>query len=351
MSYNTKDIKIPWEFKEFDKNVKLQRVVLEVFGGCNYTCSMCPQSNPGRGKDFTRKMPLKTFINVLDKIVPKYGKPQINLEGSGEPTMAKDLPEYIKEVKKRGLKCFMYCNGAKLNGKFMKDVVDAGIDFVRFSMIGYDREQYKKWMNVDNFNLIISNISEMSDYIKKSKSNCEISTYHLVLDNAREKEIIELYKKNVVEVVKADKSYIWRMHNWSGNYDNKNPRVAKKQTSCGRPFAPELTVRAGGIDGKTASVVPCCQTLGPPNEAKSVLGHLDTESFEDVYFGEKYENLRNAHSKNEFDKIDYCKNCDFLYQSEEVLAWTNDKNARINNMLGTDEDFILTEFNKDRMKK
>ena len=28
----------------------------------------------------------------------------INLEGSGEPTMAKDLPEYIKAVKQKGLK-------------------------------------------------------------------------------------------------------------------------------------------------------------------------------------------------------------------------------------------------------
>ena len=50
-------------------------------------------------------------------------------------------------------------------------------------------------------------------------------------------------------------------------------------------LTPELTVRAGGINGKTASVVPYGQTLGPPNESKSVLGHLDTESFEEVYFG------------------------------------------------------------------
>ena len=28
-----------------DKNVKLKRIVMEVFGGCNYTCQMCPQSN------------------------------------------------------------------------------------------------------------------------------------------------------------------------------------------------------------------------------------------------------------------------------------------------------------------
>ena len=139
------------------------------------------------------------------------------------------------------------------------------------------------------------------------------------------------------------------MHNWSGNYDNKNPREARKKTSCGRPFAPELTVRAGGLDGRTSAVVPCCQTLGPPNEARSVLGHLDKETLEEVYYGEKYNKLRDAHSRKAFDEIDYCKNCDFLYQSKEVLAWTNDNSARINNMLGTGEKFILTDFNEDKM--
>ena len=96
------------------KNLELQRIVMEVFGGCNYTCQMCPQSKPGRGKNFTRKMPLDKFKKILDDLVPKYGYPQINLEGSGEPTMAKDLPEYIKAVKEKNLKCFMYCNGARL---------------------------------------------------------------------------------------------------------------------------------------------------------------------------------------------------------------------------------------------
>ena len=88
------------------ENFKFKRVVLEVFGGCNYTCKMCPQSSPGRGKNFTRKMSLKQFEDILDKITPLYGYPQINLEGSGEATMAKDLPEYVKAVKKlrKGMK-------------------------------------------------------------------------------------------------------------------------------------------------------------------------------------------------------------------------------------------------------
>ena len=152
---------------EVNSKLNLQRIVMEVFGGCNYTCQMCPQSSPGRGKSWTRKMPLKEFERILDEILPKHGKPQINLEGSGEPTMAKDLPEYIKAVKKRGLKCFMYCNGARLNGQFMNEVIDAGIDFVRISVIGYSKEKYKKWMNIDNFDLILSNIKEILAYIKK----------------------------------------------------------------------------------------------------------------------------------------------------------------------------------------
>ena len=326
-----------------ENKVNLKRIVMEVFGGCNYTCQMCPQTNPGRGKSFTRKMPISEFERILDQIVPKYGMPQINLEGSGEPTMAKDLPKYIEAVKKRNLKCFMYCNGARLNGQFMKDVINAGIDFVRFSVIGYNRELYKKWMNIDNFNLILSNLIEIQSYIKSVNSQTQVSTYHLITDNSRINEEIESYKNNVINVVKSI-AYIWKMHNWSGNHDNINPREKTARRSCGRPFAPELTVRAGGSLGRTGAIVPCCQTLGPPNEEKSILGHLDKNSFEDVYFGEKYEKLRKAHENKDFDRIDYCKDCDFLYDDPEAVVWTNDKNHKLYNMLGTGEDFILTEY-------
>lgn len=328
-----------------DNKVELKRVVMEVFGGCNYKCQMCPQSDPGRGKSFTRKMPLKEFERILDEVLEDFGKPQINLEGSGEATMAKDLSKYISAVKKRGLKCFMYTNGSKLNGDFMKEVLNEGIDFVRVSVIGYNKELYKKWMDIDNFDLVISNLIEMQDYISKFKLGTQISTYHLITDNNKVESEIESYKSNVINKVNSI-AYIWKMHNWSGNYNNMNPRKPTERRTCGRPFAPELTVRAGGSAGRTAAVVPCCQTLGPPNEEKSILGHLDKSSLKDVYYGEKYIELRHAHSAKEFDKIEYCKNCDFLYDDPEVIVWTNDKKHKLYNMLGTDEDFILTEYKK-----
>ncbi len=327
------------------ENLKLERVVMEVFGGCNYTCQMCPQSNPGRGKSWTRKMPLIQFEKILNEIVPRFGKPQINLEGSGEPTMAKDLDKYIEIVKNKNLKCFMYCNGARLNGDFMRRVVDAGIDFIRISVIGYNREKYKEWMNIDNFELIKKNIVELQEYIKTSKSSCKVSTYHLITDNNNIEKEVEFYKANVISKVNSI-AYIWKMHNWSGNYENKNPRKLTDRKTCGRPFAPEITVRAGGTIGRTGAMVPCCQTLGPPNEEKSILGHLDNESFEDVYWGNEYKKLRQAHQDKRFDDIEYCKNCDFLYEDPEVLVWSNDPEAKVGHMLGTSEDFILHNYTK-----
>ena len=324
-------------------NIQLQRIVMEVFGGCNYTCQMCPQTSPGRGKSFTRKMPLNEFKNILDQIIPKYGHPIINLEGSGEPTMAKDLHKYVSLVKSKNLKCFMYCNGARLTGNYMKEVIDAGIDFIRFSMIGYNRKEYQKWMDIDNFDLIIDNILKANEYISETNSKCILSTYHLITDNSKINYEVDEYKNNIINKTKV-KAYIWKMHNWSGNYDNsQNARKMNKKRSCGRPFAPELTIRAGGENGRTGAIVPCCQTLGPPNEIKSILGHLDKESFEEIYFGEKYEKLRNAHKNEEFEKIDYCKDCDFLDGDPEVLVWTNDTSAKVNHMLGTDDNFILTD--------
>lgn len=320
--------------------MNLQRVVLEVVGSCNYTCQMCPQTNPGRGKDWTRKMPLSRFEDILDQITPRYGTPQINLEGSGEPTLAKDLDKYIEAVKKRGLKAYIYTNAYRLEGDFMKRVVDAGIDFIRCSVIGYDPETYLQWMDANNFLKVRQNVIELQEYIEDSGSSAEVSSYHLITDNNNVAYEVGEYISNFISKTNTT-AYIWKMHNWSGNYDtNGNARTGSERKTCGRPFGPELTVRAGG-NGKTGAVTPCCQTLGPPNESKSVLGHFEDQTFEEIFWGTPYNELRKAHEEKRFDDIEYCKNCDFLYEDPEVLVWSNDKSARVKHMLGT--DFSLNE--------
>ena len=316
------------------KPVKIDRAVIEVNGGCNYSCTMCPQDmrTGGRDKRFLRKMNLLEFENNVEDCA-RHGLRVVNLEGSGEPTLNRNLPEYIKIVKKYGAKAFAFSNGFRMHGQFMKDCVDAGLDFYRFSFIGYSPDKYTEWMHNTqggNFDLICRNIREMQKYVEESGSDCVVATYHLITDNDNIEEELDAYKRLVDEL--GVKTEIWKMHNWSGVYDNKDKRKGKVKT-CGRPFSPDIVIRAGGLDGKSGAVAPCCQVLGRDEEA--VLGHTSENTVEEIWNDIPYVELREQHNSGDYP--DYCKGCDFLLDDPEVLVYTNHERD-LYKMHGTDFD-------------
>ena len=316
--------------------LKIDRAVIEVNGGCNYKCDMCPQT-AGREKQFLKQMTLKEFERVVSE-ASQYGLNIVNLEGSGEATLNKNLPKYIEIVKKYGAKAYIFSNGYKMNGTFMRDCITAGLDYYRFSVIGYNPEQYKKWMAIDAFDKIVNQASQMNDYAHKTNSNCTIASYHLILDPTKKDYEIEQYRKNFIDKVESA-AEIWMMHNWSGIYQTVNFKRKGDRKTCGRPFSPDLTIRAGGLDGHRLSVAPCCQTLGRDSEA--VLGNLDTQTIEEVWNSKRFQWLRQMHTEKRFDEVSFCKDCDFLYEDPNVLVWSN-SNREINKMVGT--NFSLDVF-------
>lgn len=311
------------------KKLNLKRAAIEIFGGCNYKCTMCPQST-GRGKSWTRKMPLDHFIKLLDQL---DGSPLIQLEGSGEAFLAKDLDLYIKECTIRGFKTFIKTNGS-FDNNLIEKALDAGLSYLRFSIIGFDRQSYFKHMSLDNWNLVLSNIQLTKDIIKNKELNCELSLYHLITQEISFADELKFYQELSKKLEIS--SQVWKMHNWSGNIDIKDRKILNNRRSCGRPFADEITIRAGGEPGRYGAVTPCTQTLGPPNETKSILGYSDIDTLYDIWNNNSYNWLRKKHSDQHFDEIEYCKNCDFLYDDPEVLIWTNDTTVNVGSMQGID---------------
>src|SRR5210317_80567 len=299
----------------------IDRAVIEVNGGCNYSCSMCPQDRRtgGRHKDFLKKMSLEDFErNVAD--CAQHGLNVVNLDGSGEATLNRDLPKYIEIVKKYGAKAFIFSNGHRMKGQFMRDCVDAGLDFYRFSMIGYDVETYDKWMYNrigGTFGSTWDKIKAMKEYVNETNSDCVVATYHLITDNDKLEFELNHYKKIVEEL--GIKTEIWKMHNWSGVYALGNNSRNGEIKTCGRPFSPDVVIRAGGLDNKRGAVHPCCQVLGRDEEA--VLGHTSENTIEEIWYGEAYETLREQHRTGNY--TDFCKGCDFLLDDPEVLVYTN----------------------------
>jgi molybdenum cofactor biosynthesis enzyme MoaA len=65
---------------------------MEVFGGCNLACPMCPQGiEGGREKDFKKSLGDDLFKKIVDEAIP-MGLKYVNLSGSGEPLLNHFLP-------------------------------------------------------------------------------------------------------------------------------------------------------------------------------------------------------------------------------------------------------------------
>ena len=265
-------------------------------------------------------MPLSMFEDVVAQC-SDLGLNIVNLDGSGEATLNRNLPKYIEIVKKYNAKAFIFSNGHRMEGKFMMDCVDAGLDFYRFSWVGYDVKAYDKWMYNrigGSFMNTWDKVKAMREYVIDTKSDCVVATYHLITDNDNEAFELKHYKK-IVEQLDV-KTEIWRMHNWSGVTDisETGVRTGVKKT-CGRPFSPDVVIRAGGLDGQSGAVHPCCQVLGRDEEA--VLGHTSKNTIEEIWEGEAYSGLRDAHRSGDYPG--YCNDCDFLVDDPEVLVYTN----------------------------
>jgi organic radical activating enzyme len=306
------------------ENIVIKQLDLELNGGCNYKCPMCPQAN-GREKDFLKKLPFNVFTKIVDDAL-QYDLDTVSLHGSGEPTLNRDMAKYVEYVKNKNIKCISFTNGYRLTEDISKELIAAGIDVLRISCIGYDRDSYAHWMSQDVFEEVRENIKRFVDLNQKLKGNSDVHIHHLITDVENKNQEIELYKTNWSEYTGA-KSEIWLMHNWAGSevelgYHREAMIPSTDiRRSCGRPFSPLLQVRAGGLNGHTGAVVACCMVLG--KDSAGVLGHLDSQTIAEVVSGNPYSALRQSHTDNKFENISYCANCDQLYNLPDSLVWTN----------------------------
>ena len=92
---------------------KIEQINFEMAGNCNLKCPMCPQSS-GREKDFLKKFPIELYKKALNEAIP-LGLKYVQLSGSGEPLLSKDLEEAVSYASERGLITMIYTNGVLLN--------------------------------------------------------------------------------------------------------------------------------------------------------------------------------------------------------------------------------------------
>ena len=119
---------------------------IELTNTCNFRCLMCPTGTFAmkRSKGF---MDPAVFYKILDEAAPHGAA--LRFIRWGEPLLHPQLAEFIAAAKERGLLTHINTNGSKLNQATMERLVDAGLDSIKFSFQGVDRQSFSEMRNID----------------------------------------------------------------------------------------------------------------------------------------------------------------------------------------------------------
>lgn len=133
-------------------------VDIEPVGLCNFRCLMCPTGLQSltRPQDF---MSLETFDAILEKTEPFHSS--IRFIGWGEPLMHPDIVEMVHLANRAGRLTHINTNASKMTAKLAMSLAASGLDSIKFSFQGTDRDTYKMMRQTDFFDGMLEAIGHM----------------------------------------------------------------------------------------------------------------------------------------------------------------------------------------------
>ncbi len=102
---------------------------------CNLRCSMCNLLEILEEKGGQYKEPTIEEVKKLSQELKEMGCPGLILFG-GEPFVRNDFAQLVSVVKEQGLTCGTFTNGTLLQEEKIKETVEAGLDYIVFSLLG-----------------------------------------------------------------------------------------------------------------------------------------------------------------------------------------------------------------------
>ncbi|GAA0616055.1 MULTISPECIES: radical SAM/SPASM domain-containing protein [Thalassospira] len=141
-----------------------RQIQVETTNICNHNCNFCAYTLMERPK---RHIDRDLFKRIVTESY-ECGAREIGLFAGAEPLTCKWLDEYISFCKETGYEYqYISTNGALVGHDKFKKILDAGLNSIKFSVNGGDRETYKAVHGKDNFDKVIDNIRFVSAYREK----------------------------------------------------------------------------------------------------------------------------------------------------------------------------------------
>lgn len=266
---------------------------IEGTGVCNAACTFCvyPTEHNARPKG---RMAWELFERIIDEAatIPQFT--EVCITGLSESLLDPDLEKRIRLVRWRmpGAFIYVYTNGTYLTPKRYESLQDAGLSMILVSLNAADAETRRRVMGLDDWDKVISNITEA---IAREKT-CHVRIRAVINQDSFTLEDAQPLFRLWGAQAEGGRVLAINEGNWAG--DSRSVRSWKPNEACGRALGMMYVT----FDGK---LTPCC--FDPVG--KLTFGDLNKDSIREIYNSDKYVAFREDHANDQADKHEICKNC------------------------------------------
>lgn len=251
-----------------------RQVQFETTNICNHGCSFCAYNGMQRKKGIMDE----ALFQRLCKEAYDLGAREIGLFSGAEPLTCKNLHRFIEYAHSIGYEySYISTNGIVGGIERLKQVIDAGLRSIKFSVNGGTKDSYLKVHKKDDFDKAIENIKFVSSYRKQVNHPVYLSVSFVECEDSQDSFS---FLRGLVDGL-VDEVLHYKADNQSGQVEGFSQPIFK---DCPLPFNKAHFTVEGYLRA-------CC------NDYENLLAveDLANQSMIDAWHSERFRSLRQKH--------------------------------------------------------
>ena len=267
-------------------------IFVEISNLCNHACAFCAypkMTRPGRRIDF----------GLLERMLREayaLGTREAGFYSGAEPFTSPDLERIIKSAKDLGYTyVFISTNGALASERRLTACFDNGLDSIKFSVNGADRETYRRVHGRDHFDRVLANVRFAHEYRERSGLDYYIAVSFVTIDTPDVSNVASREKVEALVGPWADEVVFFDADSENGQMVGLKP--ADVRAPCPLPFR-RVHISAEGY------LRVCC------NDYQNYLALVDLNhvSLEEAWNAPIFRDIRQRHLDRRLEGT-LCHNC------------------------------------------
>jgi hypothetical protein len=261
-------------------------IQIETIIGCDADCPFCPQ------KQIDRKpviMPEATWKKIIDDTrgLGITYRPFLQNEALIDKRLAKVVAYAKKDPTAR---VEINTNGSLLDEKRGAELIEAGIDIVRFSIDAFSPETFARCRVGLDYGRVVDNINRFIALAGRNHGNVvtEVRMIDMEFNRYEQQDFIDYWS------VRADRALIVPLYNWPWD---EGVRMVRK---------PCIKMREEMFFYTDGRAVLCCWDIA----GRAVIGDVTKESVLDIWNGALRREYAEYLSRGERENILLCSRCD-----------------------------------------